>query len=158
MSKTKKDPNNLVIYNKKARFEYEFLDTYTAGLVLKGTEIKSIRDQQISINEAYCYIQDGEAFIKNMHIAPYRWASFMQHEAKAVRKLLLNKKEIRKIFEAVKNTGITLIPLRLFLTAQGLAKLEIAVAKGKKNYDKREDIKDRDNKRMLGRVMKKKMV
>jgi len=147
--------NNVVIRNKKASFEYEFLDTYIAGIVLKGTEIKSIREHKASINEAYCYIQNGEVFIKNMHIGAYKWASFSQHDVKAIRKLLLHANEIKKIFGQVKNTGITAIPLKLFINAKGLAKLEIAVVKGKKLYDKRQDIKDKENDRTLQRVMKK---
>lgn len=147
--------NKVVIKNKKASFEYEFLDTYVAGIVLKGTEIKSIRDSKASINEAYCYVEKGQVFVKNMHIGLYQWASFAQHETKAIRKLLLNAREIKQIFGQVKNTGITAIPLKLFINEKGLAKLEIAVVKGKKLYDKREDIKNRDNDRMLGRLMKK---
>lgn len=154
-SNKKKSAPKVVIKNKKARFEYEFLDTYTAGLVLKGTEIKAIRAQKASINEAYCFVHQDEVFIKNMHIGTYEWASFNQHDPKAMRKLLLNYREIKKIFNEVKNTGITIVPLTLFINDRGLAKLEIAVVKGKKLYDKRQDIKERETSRMLGRVMKK---
>ena len=147
--------NAVVIRNKKARFEYEFVDTYVAGLVLKGTEIKSIRAGKASINEAYCFVQNNEVFVKNMHIAHYEWASFVQHEAKALRKLLLNKKEIRKMLSAVQGAGITAVPLKLFINERGLAKLEIAVVRGKKLHDKRQTIKERDTKIMLDRIKKK---
>jgi SsrA-binding protein len=151
---TKKQPE-LNIRNKKAGFEYEFLDHYTAGIVLKGTEIKSIRLGKASINEAYCYVEKGEVFIKNMHISPYENASFYKHDPKSVRKLLLNKHEIYKIFNKVKIEGITLIPLKVFMSGAGRAKVDIAVVRGKKLYDKRQDIKEKDAKRELGRIMKK---
>lgn len=143
------------IRNKKASFEYAFIDKYVAGIQLNGTEIKSIRDSKASINEAYCFVKDSEIFIKNMHIAIYEAGSYNNHDPKRDRKLLLNKTEIKKIEKKMKDKGLTLIPLVLFLNEKGLAKIEIAIAKGKKLYDKRESLKEQDSKRMIGRLMKK---
>lgn len=143
------------IRNKKASFEYAFIDKYVAGIQLSGTEIKSIRDSKASINEAYCFVSNNEVFIKNMHIAVYEAGSYNNHDPKRDRKLLLNKTEIKKIEKKLKDKGLTLIPLALFINEKGLAKIEIAIAKGKKLYDKRESLKEQDSKRMIGRLMKK---
>ncbi len=146
---------NINIKNKRARFEYEFLDTYVAGIVLSGTEIKSIRLSKASISESFCEFNDrGELFVINMQIDEYSHASHFNHRPKAERKLLLNKRELKKLEKEVKTSGLTIIPLKLFLNDRGLAKLQIALAKGKKLYDKRETIKDRDNKRDLDRIKK----
>lgn len=146
---------NINIQNKKARFEYEILDKYTAGVVLTGTEIKSIRQSKASIAESFCEFNDrGELFVINMSIEEYAYGNYMNHKPKAARKLLLNKRELRKLEKEVKNVGLTIVPLRLFISENGFAKLEIALAKGKKLYDKRETIKDRDNKRNLDRIKK----
>lgn len=143
------------ILNKKARFQYEIIDKYSAGIVLTGTEIKSIRNSQASIAEAFCEFNDkGELFIINMTIQEYAYGNYYNHRPKAERKLLLNRKELKKLEKEVNNSGLTIIPLRLFLNDKGLAKLDIALAKGKKLYDKRESIKDRDNKRDLARIKK----
>lgn len=143
------------IKNKKARFEYEFLDTYIAGIVLAGTEIKSIRLGKASITESFCEFNElGELFVINMQVDEYSHATHFNHIPKAARKLLLKKQELRKLQKEVKNTGLTIIPLRLFVNDKGLAKLKIVLAKGKKIYDKRESIKDRDNKRNLDRLKK----
>ena len=143
------------IKNKKARFEYEILDKFTAGIVLGGTEIKSIRESKASISESFCEFNDrGELFIINMQIDEYSHASHYNHKPKAERKLLLNKQELKKLFKEVNTSGLTIIPLNLFLNDRGLAKLNIALAKGKKLYDKRETMKDRDNKRDLDRIKK----
>ncbi|MBJ6367213.1 SsrA-binding protein SmpB [Snuella sedimenti] len=143
------------IQNKKARFLYEILDKYTAGIVLTGTEIKSIRNSKASIAESFCEFNDrGELFVINMTIEEYLYGNYYNHKPKAERKLLLNKKELKKLQKEVQNTGITIIPLRLFINEKGYAKLDIALAKGKKLYDKRETIKDRDNKRNLDRIKK----
>ena len=143
------------ILNKKARFLYEILDKYTAGIVLTGTEIKSIRNSKASIAESFCEFNDrGELFIINMTIEEYIYGTYYNHKPKAVRKLLLNKKELKKLNKEVQNTGLTIIPLRLFINDKGYAKLDIALAKGKKLFDKRETIKDRDNKRNLDRIKK----
>ena len=143
------------IQNKRARFEYELLDEYTAGIVLTGTEIKSLRNSKASIAESFCeFNESGELFTVNMNIDEYAFGTRFNHRPKAQRKLLLNKKELKKLYKEVKNSGLTIVPLRLFINDKGFAKLRIALAKGKKLYDKRETIKDRDNKRTLDRVKK----
>ena len=146
---------NINIQNKKARFQYDLLDKYTAGIVLTGTEIKSIRNSKASIAESFCEFSDqGELFVVNMTIEEYLYGNYYNHKPKATRKLLLNKKELKKLNKEVQNSGLTIIPLRLYINEKGFAKLEIALAKGKKLYDKRETIKDRDNKRNLDRIKK----
>lgn len=143
------------IRNKKARFEYEILDRYMAGIVLTGTEIKSIRQSKASIAESFCeFNAQGELFVINMSIEEYSHGTYYNHRPKAERKLLLNKRELKKLEREVKNTGLTIVPLRLFINEKGYAKLDIALAKGKKLYDKRDTIKDRDNKRDLDRIKK----
>jgi len=142
----KKDIN---IKNKKAGFEYHLIDKYLAGIVLKGSEIKGIRTGKVSLSEAFClFIGDG-LWIRNMHIAPYSSGGFYNHEAKADRKLLLTKRELRKLEAGTKDKGMTIIPVRLFINDRGFAKLQIALAKGKKIHDKREDIKEKDMKREM---------
>ncbi|KAA5822372.1 SsrA-binding protein SmpB [Algibacter amylolyticus] len=146
---------NINIQNKKARFLYEILDKYTAGIVLTGTEIKSIRSSKASIAESFCeFSENGELFAVNMTIQEYAFGNYYNHKPKATRKLLLNKKELKKLNKEVQNSGLTIIPLRLFINDKGYAKLDIALAKGKKLFDKRESIKDRDNKRDLDRIKK----
>ena len=146
---------NVNIKNKKARFHYEILDKFTAGIVLSGTEIKSIRESKASISESFCEFNDrGELFIINMQIDEYSHASHYNHKPKAERKLLLNKRELKKMQKEVNTSGKAIVPLKLFLNERGLAKLNIALAKGKKLYDKRESMKDRDNKRDLDRIKK----
>ena len=131
------------------------MDTYTAGIVLTGTEIKSIRDSKASIAESFCeFNEQGELFVVNMTIEEYTYGTYYNHRPKAERKLLLNKKELKKLQKEVQNTGLTIVPLKLFINDKGYAKLKIALAKGKKLYDKRETIKDRDNKRNLDRIKK----
>lgn len=146
---------NINIKNKKARFEYELLDKYTAGIVLAGTEIKSIRLGKASISESFCEFNDkGELFIINMQVDEYSHASHFNHKPKAERKLLLNRQELQKLLKEVNTSGSTIVPLNLFINEKGFAKLHIALAKGKKLYDKRETMKDRDNKRDLDRIKK----
>ena len=146
---------SITILNKKARFSYDLLDTYTAGIVLTGTEIKSIRASKASIAESFCEFNDsGELFVINMTVQEYDHGNHFNHRPKAERKLLLNKKELRKLEKEVKNTGLTIIPTKLFINEKGFAKLKIALAKGKKLFDKRETIKDRENKRNLERIKK----
>jgi SsrA-binding protein len=146
---------NINIKNKKARFEYEILDKYTAGIVLSGTEIKSIRLGKASIAESFCEFNDkDELFIINMQIDVYSHASHFNHKPKAERKLLLNKQELKKLQKEVNTSGNTIVALNLFINEKGLAKMNIALAKGKKLYDKRETMKDRDNKRDLDRIKK----
>lgn len=143
------------ILNKKARFSYDLLDNYTAGIVLTGTEIKSIRLSKASIAESFCeFNESDELFVINMTIQQYDHGNHFNHSPKAERKLLLNKKELRKLSKEVKNTGLTIIPTKLFINEKGFAKLQISLAKGKKLFDKRENIKDRENKRNLDRVNK----
>ena len=143
------------IQNKKARFEYDILDRYMAGIVLTGTEIKSIRQSKASIAESFCeFNAQGELFVINMSIEEYSHGTHYNHRPNAERKLLLNKRELKKLEREVKNTGLTIVPLRLFINEKGYAKLDIALAKGKKLYDKRDTIKDRDNKRDLDRIKK----
>jgi SsrA-binding protein len=143
------------ILNKKARFSYEILDTYTAGIVLSGTEIKSIRASKASIAESFCeFNENGELFVVNMTIQEYDYGNHFNHKPKAERKLLLNRKELRKLEKEVRNTGLTVIPLKLFINERGFAKLQIVLAKGKKLFDKRDTIKDRENKRKLERIKK----
>lgn len=146
--------NSVNIKNKRAKFEYHILDTFVAGIQLRGTEIKSIRNGKASILEAFCVVEKGEVYIRNMNITEYENASFYQHKPKADRKLLLNKKEIEKIEKGLATKGYTVVPLRLFLNKKGLAKLEIALAQGKKLYDKRQDLKEKDDKRAIDRVKK----
>lgn len=147
--------NNINIKNKRARFEFELIEEYTAGIVLTGTEIKSIRNSKASITESFCeFNEQGELFTVNMNIEEYAFGTRFNHKPKAQRKLLLNKKELKKLYKEVKNSGLTIIPLRLFVNDDGFAKLRIALAKGKKLYDKRETIKDRDNKVNLDRIKK----
>ena len=143
------------ILNKKAKFQYELLDKYSAGIVLTGTEIKSIRAGKASIAESFCeFNEKGELFVINMNIQEYAYGNYYNHRPKAERKLLLNKRELKKLLKEVNTSGLTIIPLRLFLNEKGLAKLDVALAKGKKLYDKRETMKDRDNKRDLDRIKK----
>lgn len=140
------------IKNKRASFEYQFLDTYTAGIVLRGTEIKSIRQQKVNLQDAYCYVNEDGVFIKNMHISVYDKGTYLNHEPLRERRLLLLKKEINKITKKLDDQGISLIPIKLFITDRGFAKMEIAVAKGKKLFDKRDDLKEKDAKRELERM------
>lgn len=152
MAKKEKDPNNVSIKNKKAGFEYHFVDKYVAGIVLQGSEIKSIREGKVNLQASYCVVKKEEIYVREMHISPYKHASYLNHDPKQERKLLLNKREIKKIFAKSQEKGLTIIPTRLFVTNKGLAKLEIALAKGKKIHDKRHDIKDKDLKRDLQRL------
>jgi SsrA-binding protein len=143
------------IQNKKARFEYEILDTYTAGIQLTGTEIKSIRLSKARITESFCEFNDrGELFVINMFIEEYLFGNSYNHKPKSSRRLLLNKKELRKLEKQVQTVGITIVPLKLFLNDSGWAKLNIALCKGKKLHDKRNTLKERDNKRDLDRIKK----
>lgn len=145
---------NVNIQNKRAKFEFEFIEKYTAGIVLAGTEIKSIRLGKASIADSFCEFQNGELFMINSHVEEYSFGTHYNHKAKSERKLLLNKKELKSLHKSVQNKGLTIVPLRLFTNEKGLAKVEIALAKGKKLYDKRETIKDRENKISLDRLKK----
>jgi SsrA-binding protein len=145
---------NINIKNRRASFDYEFIEKYIAGIVLLGTEIKSIRLGKVSMNDAYCYFLGGELLIKNLNISEYDFGTCNNHEARRERKLLLTKKELRKLDRKVKETGLTIVPIRLFLNDKGLAKLEIALARGKANYDKRQTLKEKDARREMDRFGK----
>jgi SsrA-binding protein len=142
------------IQNKRARFDYEILDKYNAGIVLTGTEIKSIRLGKASITESFCEFSNNELFVINATIEEYLYGTHYNHKAKSERKLLLNRKELKKLEKDNQNKGLTIVPLRLYTTDKGLAKLEIALCKGKKNYDKRESLKEQDSKRDIDRIKK----
>ncbi len=146
---------NVNIKNKRASFEYHLLDRYVAGIRLLGTEIKSIREGKANINDSFCSFFDDGLYIRNMHIAEYSYGSFYNHEAKRDRQLLLTKKELKKLKEKGEERGFTIIPLRIFISERGFAKIEIALAQGKKDFDKRETIKERETKRELDRAMKR---
>lgn len=152
MGDKKQFNNNILVKNKKARFEFEWLDTFQTGIVLQGTEIKAIRLNKVNLQESYCYISRGEVFVKGLHIGQYEFGTHYNHEEKRERKLLLKRQEIDKIKKRMEEKGLTLIPTKLFLNARGLAKLEIALAKGKKIHDKRDSIKEKDAKRELSRL------
>ena len=142
------------IKNKKATFDYELLETFTAGMVLTGTEIKSIRLGKASLVDSYCLLENGECWVRNMHIAEYFYGTYNNHSARRDRKLLLNRKELQKMMRLTRETGFTIIPVRLFINDKGLAKLVIAVAKGKKQYDKRQSLKEKEDKRSMERMFK----
>lgn len=153
MKKTKS--NNINIKNKRASFDYEFIDTYTAGIVLTGTEIKSIRLGKASLVDTFCYFNNGEMWVKNMYVALYSFGSYNNHTERRERKLLLNKKELRNLEEETKSPGFTVVPVRLFINEKGLAKLTIALARGKKEYDKRQSLKEKEDRREMDRAMKR---
>ena len=144
----------IAIKNKRASFDYELSDRFTAGLVLYGTEIKSIREGKAGLVDSYCSFDNGELWVRHMHIAAYRFGTFYNHDAQRERKLLLNKKELRKLERATKETGYTIIPTLLFVDEKGLAKLEIALARGKKTVDKRHSLREKDDKREMDRARK----
>ena len=150
-----KQQSNINIKNKRATFDYELLETYTAGLVLTGTEIKSIRLGKASLVDTFCIFEKSGLWVRNMNISEYFYGSYNNHAARRDRKLLLNRKELKKIQRMVKETGYTIVPTRLFINDRGLAKINIAVARGKKQYDNRQSLKEKDDKRMLDRFMKK---
>lgn len=149
-----KDYKNIDIKNKKASFEYEFLEQYTAGIKLVGTEIKAIRLGKANISDSFCYFASGELYVKGMHISEYDWGSYSNHEPKRDRKLLLTKKELTKLFKKSQEKGLTIVAYRMFLNDRGLAKLNIALARGKKQFDKREDLKKKDADREMDRMRK----
>ena len=148
----KKSP--IQIKNKKAAFEYFFVDTFTAGIVLTGTEIKSIRMGKASLVDCYCFIHRGEMWVKGMNISPYFYGSYNNHESKRDRKLLLTRREIRKLEEATKAPGFTIIPTLVFIDDNGRAKMDIALCRGKKEYDKRQTMKEKEDRREMDRAMK----
>lgn len=143
------------IKNKRATFDYELVETFTAGIVLTGTEIKSIRLGKASLVDTYCFFAQSEMWVRNMHIAEYFYGTYNNHDTRRERKLLLNKNELRKLTRLTKETGFTIIPIRMFINEKGLAKLVIAVAKGKKQYDKRHSLREKEDKRAMDRMFKK---
>lgn len=149
----KKSP--VQIKNKKASFEYFFMETFTAGIVLTGTEIKSIRMGKASLVDTFCFINNGEIWVKGLNISPYFYGSYNNHEAKRDRKLLLNKREIHKLQEATKQIGYTIVPTLVFIDKNGRAKMDIALAKGKKEFDKRQTLKEKEDRREMDRAMKR---
>lgn len=142
------------IKNKRATFDYEILDVLTAGIVLTGTEIKSLRAGKANLTDSFCIIEKDEAFVRNMHISEYEKGGHYNHEPKRERKLLLNRSEINKWHTKLKEKGLTMVPLKLFINPKGLAKLDVGLARGKKTYDKRESLKEKDAKRQMDRVKK----
>lgn len=143
------------IKNKRATFDYELLDTYTAGIVLTSTEIKSIRQGKASLVDTFCFFSNGELWVKNMHVAEYFYGSYNNHSARRDRKLLLTKKELDKLLRTSRDPGFTIVPVRLFINEKGLAKVVVALAKGKKQYDKRQSLREKDDKREMARMFKK---
>lgn len=149
-----KQTSNILIKNKRATFDFELLDFFSAGIVLTGTEIKSIRAGKVSLSDSYCLISNGELWAKNIQITEYFFGSYNNHQPRRDRKLLLTKKELRKLSRLTKETGFTIVPTKLYINEKGLAKVDIAVAKGKKEYDKRNSIKEKDDKREMDRFFK----
>ena len=148
-------PNQINIKNKKAHFNYEIGDTFTAGIVLTGTEIKSIRDGKASLTDSYCVVDRGEVWIKGMHVSEYFYGSYNNHAVRRDRKLLLTKKEISKLSKQSADAGFTIVPIRVYINEKGYAKIVIGIGKGKKQYDKRQSIKEREDKRNIDRMFKK---
>lgn len=141
--------SNICIKNRKASYEYSFLDTYIAGIQLVGVEIKSIRNGRVNLSESYCVFQHGELYLKNTHISPYENAGYVKVDPLRDRKLLLNKNELRKLSEGISRKGLTIVPTKMFINERGLCKVEICLCQGKKNYDKRESLKEKDMKRRV---------
>lgn len=153
----KKKKGKVEIINRRAKFEYHFVDTFEAGIALLGTEIKSLRGGFANINDAFCSFEHNELYVRSMYIKEYAFATFFNHESRRTRKLLLRKPELRKLERKVKEKGLTIVPYRLYITERGFAKLEIALVQGKKSYDKRESLKEKDSKRDLDRMKKIKL-
>ena len=144
--------SNIEIKNKRASFDYEFVEKFMAGIVLSGTEIKSIRAGKASLVDSYCYFSGSELYVRNMNIAEYWWGSYNNHDPRRDRKLLLTKRELRRLQRAVKEKGLTIVAVKMFINDRGLAKLDIALARGKREFDKRESIKEKDMRRDLDRI------
>ena len=144
-----KTKSNICIKNRKASYEYSFLDTYIAGIQLVGVEIKSIRNGRVNLSESYCVFQEGELYLKNAHISPYENAGYVKVDSLRDRKLLLNKQELRKLSDGVSRKGLTIVPTKMFINERGLCKVEICLCQGKKNYDKRESLKEKDIKKRI---------
>ncbi len=147
--------SDINIRNKRARFDYEIGDTYTAGIVLTGTEIKSIREGKASLVDSFCMVENGEVWVKGMNVSEYFYGSYNNHVARRDRKLLLTRKEIQKLSKVQEDVGFTIVPLKIFINERGLAKMLIGVGRGKKQYDKRQAIREREDKRQIDRMFKK---
>ena len=150
------NPKDVNIKNRRATFDYEILETFTAGIVLTGTEIKSLRLGKASLVDTFCYVERGDVWVKNMYIAEYFYGTYNNHAARRDRKLLLQRKEIRRLEKDGKESGFTIVPLKLFINGKGLAKLVVGLARGKKEYDKRQSIREREDKRAIARMFQKK--
>lgn len=146
--------SNILIRNKRATFDYEIMERYVCGIQLYGTEIKSIRDGKVGLSDTYCTFINDELWVRNMHIATYFFGTYNNHDVRRDRKLLLTRRELKKLIRGTKETGFTIVPTKLFINEKGLAKLEIGLARGKKNYDKRESLKEKEDKRNIDRAMK----
>ncbi len=146
--------SNVLIKNKRATFDYEIEERFVAGMQLFGTEIKSIRDSKASLVDTFCSFINNELWVRNMHIATYFFGSYNNHDVRRDRKLLLTAKELKKLMKATKETGYTIVPTKMFINDKGLAKIEIGLAKGKKNYDKRQSLREKEDKRIMDRAMK----
>lgn len=149
------DYRNISIRNKRATYDFEILDTYIAGIVLTGTEIKSLRLGKASLTDCYCYFNNGELFVRGMNISEYHWGTYNNHMPKRDRKLLLNRKELLKLQRSLQDKGLSVVGLKLFINERGLAKLQIGLGKGRKNFDKREYIKERDARKEISQVFRK---
>ncbi len=146
--------SQIYIKNRRASFDYELLDKFTAGIVLLGTEIKSVRESKVNLSDSYCLMDNSELWVKGMHIAEYKLGNFYNHSALRDRKLLLTRKELKKIERVVKESGLTIVPTALYINEKGLAKLNISIARGKKSYDKRQSLKEKEDKRQIDRAFK----
>jgi SsrA-binding protein len=149
------DYRNISIRNKRATYDFEILDTYIAGIVLTGTEIKSLRLGKASLTDCYCYFNNGELFVRGMNISEYHWGTYNNHMPKRDRKLLLNRKELLKLQRSLQDKGLSVVGLKLFINERGLAKLQIGLGKGRKSFDKREYIKERDARKEISQVFRK---
>ncbi len=149
-----KKQTNIELYNKKATFNYLLIDTYKAGIVLSGTEVKSIRDGKINLSDSYCFFKDGELWVKNLHISEYSFGTYNNHAPLRQRKLLLHKRELQKLLSKIKEKGFTIIPYKIYFNERNLCKIDICLAKGKKSFDKRETLKAKDEKKDMQRIMK----
>ena len=149
------DYRNISIRNKRATYDFEILDTYIAGIVLTGTEIKSLRLGKASLTDCYCYFHNGELFVRGMNIAEYHWGTYNNHIPKRDRKLLLNRKELVKLQRSLQDKGLSVVGLKLFINERGFAKLQIGLGKGRKSFDKRENIKERDSRKEIAQVFRK---
>lgn len=154
MAKSTRDKTKLIATNKKARFEFHFVDEFEAGIMLQGTEVKSIRAGKTNLNDAYCTFENGELYLRSMYIAEYNYGTHNNHESRRMRKLLLKKTELKKMEKKVREKGFAIVPYKVYLTDRGFIKLGIAIGTGKKVHDKRDSIKERDDKRNLDRIKK----